>query len=148
MMRKLFLTALLTTLPYAAFACKLSAEATDLTAFLMAKNESQVVFLGKVKSVQALPRTSNETNQDITFEASKWWRGTPQNLVLALGAEDTMAGTDCAGIFDFSAQEGEQWLVVGTWWNGKINPSGLLSMRLQNGNLPAEIKGQLDRVSE
>jgi len=147
-MRTLFLGALLACLPYAAFACKLSAEVTDLTAFLEAKKESQVVFLGKVKSIQALPRTSNETVTDITFEASKWWRGTPQDFVLALGAAGTMAGTDCAGIFDFSAQEGEQWLVVGTWWNGKIHPSGLLSVRLQNGNLPAEIKGQLDRISK
>lgn len=148
-MRKLLCIASITFLPNVAFACKLGAEATDLGSFLEAKNDSQVVFLGKVTLVQELPRTASETNRNITIQTSKWWRGAPQGVVQVFGAEGTMAGTDCAGLFDFSARVGEQWLVVGTWWNGQIHPSGLLSVRLEkSGKLPAEIKAQLDRISE
>jgi len=148
-MRKLLCIASLIFLPNVAFACKLGAEATDLEAFLGAKNDSQVIFLGKVTLVQELPRTASEINRDITIETSKWWRGAPQGVVRVFGAEGTMAETDCAGLFDFFARVGEQWLVVGTWWNGQIHPSGLLSVRLKkNGKLPAKIKAQLNRISK
>ena len=144
-MRKVLPIALLMFVPAFASACKLSLEATDLGAFLRAQNDSKVVFLGKVQSIQDLPRKSSEAAQDITFEASKWWRGTPQSIVPTFGAVGTMAGTDCEGVFDFSAGEGEEWLIVGTWRKGKVHPSGLLSVRLQNGNFPIEIKYLLNR---
>lgn len=144
-MRKVLPVALLMFVSSFASACKLSPEATDLGAFLSAKKDGQVVFLGKVQSIQDLPSNSSEVKRDITFEASKWWRGSPQSVVPAFGAVGTMAGSDCEGIFDFSAREGEQWLVVGTWWKGKVHPSGLLSVRLQNENLPFEINQLLNQ---
>ena len=58
-MRILLFIASLAFLPNVAFACKLGAEATDLGAFLRAKNDSQVVFLGKVTRIQELPRTTS-----------------------------------------------------------------------------------------
>lgn len=120
----------------AASACKLSPDAYDLAAFLRAPGDSKVVFLGKVLSVREYRISEDLTEQKIRFETSRWWRGTGEQSVLAKGVVGLLKGTDCAGVFDFSVKQGEEWLIVGYVEKGEIRPSHLLSIPTSSGKLP------------
>jgi len=142
-MRTMLAAVSLVFAPAIASACTIAPEFRDLDAFLKAKEDIQVIFLGRVKSVVELPQESDTTEWNITFEAGKWWRGIPQEFPSVLGGARTRARSTCEGVDDFSAKEGEQWLIVGTSSDGKIHPVRWLSTRLENGKLPIGLEQQL-----
>lgn len=147
-MRKIVAAVSLAFVPAITSACEISPEFGNLEAFLKAKGDDQVIFLGTVKSIHALPQESVTKEWDITFEADKWWRGTPQDRIAVLGGSRTRARTSCEGVDDFSARENEQWLIVGTSYKGKILPVRWLSIKLANGSLPPEIEEQLTALTK
>lgn len=118
-------------------ACKLAPSAYDLTAFLAKSKDAAVVFAGRVESVTP---AGNGKLQMITIEAGRWWRGLPRERVVVIGSSGNMAGTDCAGVFDFIARVGSTVLIVGTEESGKIYPSGLLSREENLAKLPQALE--------
>ncbi|NHZ99428.1 hypothetical protein [Massilia sp. CCM 8734] len=123
-----------------AHACKLAAEAYDLTAFLAKKDTRQVVFLGKASSVESLPTAPGLlVHQKITFETTRWWRGAPSKMVSASGIVEKPMGSTCDGEFDFSVTAGAEWLIVGYVEDGKVHPMPKLSERLTNGEIPRKV---------
>jgi hypothetical protein len=127
-----------------AYACKLAVEAYDLNAFLASPGTNKIVFEGRIKSVVNMKAAEDGVRkQKIYFKVDHWWRGKIRNKVVALGIVGSHAGTDCEGQFDFSAQPGEEWLIVGTEEKGFIRPSHLLSKPVIDGALPFEVRQSL-----
>jgi hypothetical protein len=143
-MKKSLLPLLTLLAAQSAFACKLAATAYDLDAFLKDKRASQVVFLATVTATRALPDSDNGHWQEITFQPSRWWRGKPQQRVLALGLTTIKKTHTCSGQFDFSAKKGEQWFIVGNMEGDRLHPSHLMSELLRNGKVPRATMAILD----
>lgn len=128
-----------------AHACKLAEEAYDLKAFLAKKNPKQVVFLGKVTSVVSRPASpSLLVDQQMEFETTHWWRGTPRKFVSGSGYVEKPTGSSCDGVYDFSVEAGAEWLIVGYIQDGRVHPMRMLSKRLANGNVPKDALRILD----
>ncbi|NHZ41834.1 hypothetical protein [Massilia aquatica] len=128
-----------------AHACKLAEEAYDLKAFLAKKDPKQVVFLGKVTSVVSLPASPLLlVDQNFEFETTRWWRGTPREMVSGRGYVAKPTGSSCDGVFDFSVEAGAEWLIVGYVENGRVHPMSMLSKRLANGDVPKDVLHILD----
>jgi hypothetical protein len=143
-MRKILAAISLVVVPAIASACTMHPDFKDLGAFIDAKRDDSVIFLGTVKSIHK----SRMDDWDITFETGKWWRGVPRSVASVSGGVGTRAGSSCEGVSDFSAKEGEQWLIVGTSYKGKIHPVRWLSLRLEDGNLPIKAEQQLGMLTK
>lgn len=59
-----------------------------------------------------------------------------------------MALTSCAGVHDFAVEEGEQWLIVGTAYKERIDPTPWLSIRLERKKLPIEVEQELNKLTK
>jgi hypothetical protein len=104
--------------------------------FLKKSKPTQAVFEGRVLSVLELPQTAGRPQEsDIVFEVQRRWRGAAQPTVTVRGLKDTVSGTSCQGLFDFSAQVGETWLIVGRQAGSVVDPSVQLSKKVVNGAL-------------
>lgn len=124
-----------------AFAC--SIHVPILTEYRSDRPADRVVFVGTVKSVDELPSTAGTTMR-IRMEVSKWLSGDNKvALIDVRGSQTRTANVPCAGLFDFSAETGEQWLIFGHLQNGEVYPENTLSRRAPDGRVPAEVLNQL-----
>ncbi|MFZ6819999.1 hypothetical protein [Undibacterium sp. Ji22W] len=136
----IFLVLILALLAKEAIACKLAPKGYDLKVFLASREPGQVVFLGKVISIDPIPSSSSSiSTQKISFQVSRWWRGQARDVVIAIGVQGSAKGTSCEGVFDFSAKIGQEFLVVGYEENGEIRPSKQLSKELEGDKLTKDI---------
>ena len=120
-------------------ACKLGAAAYDLEEYLNENKPNQVVFVGKVVSVEVVkPSPRLLLDQKIEFEVDRWWRGAGQKSVSVRGMVEKPTGTSCDGQFDFSVKSGEEWLIVGYIHDGVVDPMTLLSLRIKAEAIPED----------
>lgn len=143
-MLKILAALFLVFVPAFAPACTMHPDFKDLGAFLDAERDDKVIFLGTVKSIHK----SRADDWTITFATDRWWRGVPRTLASVSGGIGTMALTSCAGVHDFAVEEGEQWLIVGTAYKERIDPTPWLSIRLENKKLPIEVEQQLNKLTK
>lgn len=142
----IFLVLVLVLFARESIACKLVPKAYDLKVFLASREPGQVVFLGKVVSIDPIPSSSSSNStQKISFQVSKWWRGQARDVVVAIGVQGSAKGTSCEGVFDFSAKIGQEFLVVGYEENGEIRPSKQLSKELEGDKLHKDILALLGK---
>lgn len=118
-------------------ACRLGPPAYDLRTSFTESKDAAVAFRGRVESVT--PSENGELKR-ITIEAGRWWKGRPRERVVVIGSSGTMAGTDCEGVFDFTARVGSTVLIVGEERSGEIYPSGLLSRQENIAKLPQALE--------
>jgi hypothetical protein len=141
-MQRLSIFILLILVLYAkeSIACKLEPKGYDLKVFLASREPGQVVFLGKVVSIDSIPSSSSTIlTQKISFQVSKWWRGHARDVVIVVGVQGSAKGTSCEGVFDFSAKIGQEFLVIGYEEQGEIRPSKQLSKELESEKLHKDI---------
>lgn len=102
-----------------------------------------VVFLGTVVSVEETQVGEGTSTQNIEFLATRWFGGKAQETVSVRGVIGSYRGTDCEGLVDFSAKKGEEWLMFGQRYEGKVNPDRFLSRKIVNGAIPASLLKEL-----
>ncbi|WP_109788179.1 hypothetical protein [Pseudomonas sp. OV226] len=125
--------------PVNAHACKVLNH--GVAEFWAHRNERQVVFQGKVRSVVAIEGKRKDgqvdNGQGIQFEPIRWRRGGAGNqLVKARSWEINDDGWSCINQFSFHVTEGDELLVVGEMDAGFVVPSYLLSKRMVDGGVP------------
>lgn len=136
----IFLVLILALFAKESIACKLAPKGYDLKVFLASREPGQVVFLGRVISIDPILSSSSAiSTQRISFQVSRWWRGKARDVVVAIGVQGSAKGTSCEGVFDFSAKIGQEFLVVGYEENGEIRPSKQLSKELEGDKLHKDI---------
>lgn len=122
-----------------ATACSLAPSAYDLEASLKQHDSTQVVFLGKVVSVEDLtPQPRMVSDQKVQFEVVRLWRGNVQPPVVASVGVAEPSGTSCDGIGNLRMELRQTWLLVGNYERGVLRPSSLKSKLLVDGVLPIE----------
>lgn len=102
-----------------------------------------VVFQGVVVSVTETTNVDGSSNQEIEFRAVRWFSGAQQTSATVMGATGILRGTDCEGVFDFSAEKGQEWLIFGQRSQGRIIPNKQLSTRLTDGKIPSLLLEQI-----
>ena len=104
-----------------------------------------MVFVGTVTAIKEkrvpagqLPKgvAVHDTIQDIQMKTSRWFAGSELPEVMVSGEITGGMDKPCAGIFDFSAAKGEQWLIFGQLADGKITPNKFRSEKLVDGKIP------------
>ena len=104
---------------------------------------NHVIFLGTVLSVEEEQVGEGVTTQNIEFRATRWFGGEAQETVSVRGVIGSYRGTDCEGVVDFSAKKGEEWLMFGQLYEGKVNPDRFVSRKVVNGTIPASLLKEL-----
>ena len=129
-----------------------SVRVQTVTEFLADKSPNKAVFVGTVTSVKKkhipagqIPNgdAAHDTIQDIQMKASRWFVGTERPEVMVSGKITGGIDQACAGVFDFSAAIGEQWLVFGRLSDGKITPNKFRSEKLIDGKIPDDALAEL-----
>ncbi len=130
-------------------ACSPPATSHNLKAALASARPGLIVFRGQIESAEGAETSEQGARaRQYVIRADKWWRGPDRARMAARGSVNTMAGTSCQGLFDFSAEQGEQWLIVGHEEDGIFAPSGLLSQKLENGMLPLALRQLLESTAQ
>ena len=116
----------------------------DVSDYVQHKTPDSVIFLGTVLSVGEKKVGKDGTfTQNIEFRATRWFGGKAQEIISVQGVTGNYRGTDCEGIFDFSAKNGEEWLIFGQLYDGKVKPDRFRSQKLVNGTIPDSLLKEL-----
>lgn len=114
--------------------------------FITRNAAGSVIFLGRVLSVTETINEAGNTIQSISIRPSKQWRGSYKGLITVRGFTTRKGAThSCAGVFDFSARVGDQWLIFGYDIRGIVQPDSFISLKVPNGNLPTSVAKMLGR---
>ncbi|WP_426341401.1 hypothetical protein ACN9MZ_06490 [Pseudoduganella sp. S-14] len=125
------------------FACK--PRFYKVSDYLAGSTAHSVVFSGIVTKVDGLKESNGTTLYDIVFKPVRWVVGQPVSMVTVRGVGGSMLGTDCEGQFDFLANVGDECLIFGNLYEGKVIPDVFVSRRATNGKFPGELVEELKR---
>ena len=122
-------------------ACKI--EIRDIADYTKGRIPESAVFQGVVVSVAETANPDGSSSQEIEFRVVRWFSGTPQANTTVMGVTGSSLESDCKGLFNFSAKKGQEWLIFGQHYQGRIIPYKRLSKRLTDGNIPPALLEQL-----
>src|SRR5437868_6241554 len=121
-------------LPTPSLACKpLIHPVSDYT---LGRIPDRVVFFGRVATVREIERSRGTIMYELELAPSQWFSGEEHSSIVVRGMKGSAPGTDCADQFDLVATVGEEWLIFGQLYDGKVNPDVFLSTRVIDGRLP------------
>lgn len=106
----------------------------------------QVIFLGKVVSVEEKKDKDGVVYQTIEFTPTRWFGGEKKGIFKVSGVIGTMHGTDCEGVFDFSAKVGEEWLIFGQLHDNIVTPDRFNSIKVIDGKIPPFILKEIKKL--
>jgi len=111
--------------------------------YFQKRDPDAVVFSGAVTSVTKLGESKGKAVYDIVFRPIHWVAGETRAVITVRGTTGSALGTDCEGQFDFLPKVGDEWLMFGQFYEGKVNPDVFLSSRFIDGRLPTELTKEL-----
>ena len=98
---------------FPAFACSPAIHQDPPAYFLRARDASSVVFEGIVSQVAETRKADGTRSQRIVMRVRRQWLGPPATEWVVSGTITAGANMPCAGVFDFSASRGQEWLIFG-----------------------------------
>ncbi len=109
------------------------------------KIPNHVALRGTIVASRVIGVDHGVTTSASTLRVSQWFGKNEESSLVLIGSTGMDRDTDCAGVFDFSASPGEEWLIFGQRRDGKVYPDPLLSIRLVDGKIPAHLARQLKK---
>ncbi|WP_162791441.1 TonB family protein [Dyella tabacisoli] len=131
---------------FSAQACSPATYPDPVMHFLQQDGPGAMVFVGVVTSVKSQGDAKKNISQDIVFRPTRALRGNYNESLPVRGFITTDPLAPCGNFFDFTAREGEEWLIFGHLRDGVVYPDKASSRQIKNGTVPPHVLSLLKQL--